>query len=89
MNPIVRLASLKTVDRFKEHLRSLEMTIPCDHEMETAKIAAASAHRVRPHSRFATGSQFNRWKDGTELRMAIRASTQSAAGNVSARAAQD
>jgi NADPH2 dehydrogenase len=30
---IVRLASLKTVDRFQEHLRSLGVKIPCDHEL--------------------------------------------------------
>ena len=30
---IVRLASLKTVDRFQEHVRSLGVKIPCDHEL--------------------------------------------------------
>jgi 2,4-dienoyl-CoA reductase-like NADH-dependent reductase (Old Yellow Enzyme family) len=31
--PIVRLASLKSVDRFQGHLRSLGLTIPCDQEV--------------------------------------------------------
>lgn len=31
--PIVRLASLKNVDRFQEHLRSLHLAIPCDREV--------------------------------------------------------
>lgn len=30
---IVRIASLKSVDRFQEHLRSLDLTIPCDREI--------------------------------------------------------
>ena len=33
LQPIVRVASLKTVDRFQEHLRSLNVTIPCDEEL--------------------------------------------------------
>src|SRR5262249_6325979 len=31
--PILRLASLKNVDRFQEHLRSLRVTMPCDAEI--------------------------------------------------------
>jgi 2,4-dienoyl-CoA reductase-like NADH-dependent reductase (Old Yellow Enzyme family) len=31
--PIVRVASLKSVDRFQEHLRSLQVNIPCDREL--------------------------------------------------------
>lgn len=31
--PIARIASLKNVDRFQNHLRSLDLTIPCDQEM--------------------------------------------------------
>ena len=31
--PIVRLASLKSVDRFREHMRALGLTIPCDQEI--------------------------------------------------------
>src|ERR1700742_2773798 len=40
LNPIVRLASLKSADRFKDHLRSLNLDIPCDREMETGKDCA-------------------------------------------------
>jgi NADPH2 dehydrogenase len=39
-NPIARVASLKSADRFKEHLRILNLDIPCDHEMETGKDCA-------------------------------------------------
>jgi len=30
---IVRLAALKSVSRFKDHLRSLSVNIPCDNEL--------------------------------------------------------
>ncbi len=33
VKPMVRLASLKGVDRFQEHARSLHITIPCDREI--------------------------------------------------------
>lgn len=33
--PIVRLASLKDADRFKNHLQTLNLNIPCDREMLT------------------------------------------------------
>ena len=33
VKPIVRLASVKDVSRFQEHLASLNVTLPCDHEL--------------------------------------------------------
>ena len=33
--PILRLGAVKNVARFQEHVRSLELTIPCDHELQT------------------------------------------------------
>src|SRR5256884_919557 len=33
--PIVRLGTVKQVERFQEHVRSLGLTIPCDRELLT------------------------------------------------------
>src|SRR5215813_11700905 len=35
--PIVRLGALKDVPRFREHLRSLGVTIPCDAEIASGE----------------------------------------------------
>ena len=34
--PILRLGAVKDVARFQEHVHSLGLTIPCDHELQTA-----------------------------------------------------
>ncbi|HST09627.1 MAG TPA: hypothetical protein VLL05_04575 [Terriglobales bacterium] len=37
--PILRLGSVKTVARFKEHLRSLHLNIPCDDELLSGPVS--------------------------------------------------
>jgi 2,4-dienoyl-CoA reductase-like NADH-dependent reductase (Old Yellow Enzyme family) len=54
---IVRLAALKDIDRFQEHLRSLDVSIPCDREIlvgDTSPLRQPLvAGRFRIHNRIA------------------------------------
>src|SRR6185369_5348979 len=56
---IVRVASLKSVEEFREHLRRLKVALPCDDSVQTGP----ESPLLRPISGIAVGGKTigNRW----------------------------
>ena len=65
-NPFPRLGTVKNVAGFQEHLHSLGLTIPCDHElMSGSRISASPAPGQWRHQDRQSNRRCSPWRAGT------------------------